>query len=515
MKVQTLLTVILLVTALVQILLALYAAGKKSVSAVRVFTALMICMALYTAGYAFELSCPLLEEKLLWIRLQYLGIPFIPVLYLLMCLNILGIEWKIEGWMKPFLFVIPVLTVFFVYTNSYHRFYYSSWEIVLVRSIPLMVFSRGPWYYVQGVYILIMFISMTYFGFRYMSGSNRLFRGQAVAVVSGSVLAWIVYVIYLAGLGPEGIDLNPFVSSVISFLFGVALFRYRLIDIIPVARESVFEEIPDCVVVFDMAGRLVDYNASALRIISGLDPFLLGRGADEVLRSVPDALKVVREELPDYITEAIKLDGFDRYFRCRMISVKNSRGRIHGRTLILSDVTEQIMLLRQMTDLASYDYLTGAYNRRYFTESCQKEISRARRNGTTVSILMIDIDHFKSINDTYGHSAGDAVLSSLVERCREGLRDSDIIGRWGGEEFVVFLPDAAVSGALNTAERLRASVEATRIRYRDTFVTVTASFGVAEMSVNEQETLQELIKRADEALYRAKNEGRNRVAVNS
>ncbi|GGE36685.1 hypothetical protein GCM10007421_08190 [Halopseudomonas oceani] len=174
--------------------------------------------------------------------------------------------------------------------------------------------------------------------------------------------------------------------------------------------------------------------------------------------------------------------------------------------------TQELMVAnKQLTAQASTDPLTGAYNRRYLFELLSAEYARARRSAAAISVLLIDLDHFKRVNDNYGHDAGDAVLREFVERARNSVRSSDRICRYGGEEFVVLLPDCEAEGAMVLAERLRLSVAATPIQHAGHTILVTVSIGVAMLSSTDTE--QSLLKRADQALYRAKNDGRNRSVL--
>ena len=513
MKLLYVLTIILVVTGLSQIVLALYAGSRKPPGAVRVFVSLMTAMALYTLGHAMELNDVTLPGKLFWSRVQYIGIPFIPPLYLLVCLNIAGLEGRVRGWKQALLFPVPMLTSVMAITNSFHCLYYASWSLGDLAGIPVLILTRGPFYYVHMIYSTIMFITMAFLAFRYMSWKNHLFRAQAMVILSGSVLAWLVYAVYLGGFVPRGLDINPLGFSAISFLLAVALFRYRLFDILPVARESVLDQMPDGFIVFDMADRLVDFNPSASSVIPTLERDALGKAARDVLSVFPDALRALDENLPDVLSEAVVLDEVEHYYRCRLTSVMDRSGKMYGRALILSDVTEQIMLLRQMTVFASYDFLTGVHNRRYFIESCEREISRAKRTSASFSVIMMDLDHFKKVNDTYGHDAGDWVLKSAVDRCRECLRGSDIMGRWGGEEFALFLAETLPSQGEHIAERLRAAIASSVINHRGVEIRVTASFGVTGSDGARDERLEDMIRVADSALYRAKTEGRDRVVL--
>lgn len=158
------------------------------------------------------------------------------------------------------------------------------------------------------------------------------------------------------------------------------------------------------------------------------------------------------------------------------------------------------------------DPLTGAYNRRYFLESTTKTISLVKRHHCAFSLLMLDIDHFKKINDTYGHMVGDKVLQTLTEIWKEELRDEDVFARFGGEEFVVALANTDLAGATMVAERLRTKLLNYAIEVEGKSLHITVSTGVSQYEPTE-ESIQETIKRADEALYAAKNGGRNQVVA--
>ncbi len=165
------------------------------------------------------------------------------------------------------------------------------------------------------------------------------------------------------------------------------------------------------------------------------------------------------------------------------------------------------------------DVLTGWNNRRYLTVRLGEELARARRDGTTLVCLMLDIDHFKRVNDTWGHAAGDAVLRELAQRIEGQVRASDVAARYGGEEFVVLLPNTTVAAAAKLAERIRKAVSSSPIALPcGESITITASIGIAEVSPqprdNELKTMGDaLIARADVALYAAKSAGRDRVVV--
>lgn len=169
-----------------------------------------------------------------------------------------------------------------------------------------------------------------------------------------------------------------------------------------------------------------------------------------------------------------------------------------------------LKLLRELEELSVKDYLTGVYNRKFLMEVIQKELNLGKRRKTTFSLILIDLDNFKGINDTLGHYAGDLVLKDVAELIHQNIREMDIMGRWGGEEFLVILRETEKREAIRIAERLRSVIENTPIKYQHFSVHLTASFGVANFP-EDATSIIELYKTVDERLYKAKELGRNRV----
>jgi diguanylate cyclase (GGDEF)-like protein len=173
---------------------------------------------------------------------------------------------------------------------------------------------------------------------------------------------------------------------------------------------------------------------------------------------------------------------------------------------IVRDISDRKIMEEKLQNMANTDQLTGAYNRHKFLECLDYEVSRVQRNNTSLSLVMLDIDHFKRINDTYGHTTGDSVLKELVRLIRDNLREVDILTRWGGEEFLILAPDTNKLAATTLAERLRQAVKEHDFPEAGS---VTISLGVAQYS--RKESVDELVSRVDEHMYLAKQSGRNRV----
>ena len=176
---------------------------------------------------------------------------------------------------------------------------------------------------------------------------------------------------------------------------------------------------------------------------------------------------------------------------------------------------ELMLKNRVLSEVSSRDALTGLYNRWYLMEKIEIEMNRSLRHGSPVSVLMLDIDHFKQVNDSYGHSVGDDVLRAVGQVLRDSCRVYDVPGRYGGEEFCIVLPETKSGNTTVVAERIRQRLAATTLRVGDAPVGVTASIGIAGLDMPDDGTLTgpSLIERADRALYSAKHRGRDRVEL--
>ena len=184
--------------------------------------------------------------------------------------------------------------------------------------------------------------------------------------------------------------------------------------------------------------------------------------------------------------------------------------------LVVSSSLAYLLMHRERADeetrrLATTDPLTGLFNRRTFIELAERELARSRRDSSSLSLMILDLDHFKQVNDTYGHLVGDDVLVAFASLIRDRARRGDLVVRYGGEEFCVVLPATSLPAAVALAERIRAATAATALTARP--MKITVSVGVTAYAGGASVTLETLLARADEALYRAKHEGRNRVVA--
>jgi diguanylate cyclase len=203
-----------------------------------------------------------------------------------------------------------------------------------------------------------------------------------------------------------------------------------------------------------------------------------------------------------------------------LMPIKNaSSGEVESVCVVLFDTTDTAIyrtmhqsLMEKLEISSRVDGLTQLFNRSYWQSRLSDEFSRARRYKHPLSLILFDLDHFKSTNDQYGHLGGDAVLVRIAEIVKASLRESDVAGRYGGEEFGIILPSTALKGAQIVAERIRVSIESSPVPFENTTIATSASLGLVEFS-DDINDVEDMISKADAALYQSKEDGRNRVTV--
>lgn len=350
----------------------------------------------------------------------------------------------------------------------------------------------------------------------------------------------------LPGTGLTGMLSNPFVHFLVFMALAGTLFYYLLIRralkhldpsaVIPARVRAALDILAEGVILADDEGNIVLSNRSLAAKLNTTPNAMLGR----TLKSLPWLNAEARQG--DYAWQATFRDGrvvtgIPMYLETNHLGMRtlmvnsapicDEKGQVRGAIITFDDVTQleeknaelegMLRMLKDTQDkinrqnkelqnLAARDSLTGCLNRRGLFESLNAAFERAKRDGGKLSCVMCDIDHFKAVNDTYGHGVGDKVIQLVADVLRSGARESDVIARYGGEEFCLMLPDLSLHQGSELAERLRRALVAKDIDG----IKVTASFGVSAMEILPGDP-EDLLKQADAALYRAKRSGRNRV----
>jgi len=511
LNLSVLLSGFLLASFMMTLYIVVYSFRKKT-SISSTFALTCLCIAIYSFGYAMEINSQSLHTMLFWNGLQYLGLPFIGAFWVIMALKYTNKHQILDSPVfKSGVFLIPFITFILRLTNEFHHFYYTSVSYDAGELFPVLHLEKGPWYLVNFLYYGVCFITSNYLFFSQYRRSSGVIRKQCILMFIASVLPWISMILDLLNLSPYGIDFGPFTTTIACVLFLLALFRFRLFDLTPLAKDKIFEFTQDGLVILDADFNILEYNPAASQIIPCLRPKSIGVD----IRNVLGAGHIISQAITEAKTKQydIVLDDKKSYYSVNASDIRGESNELLGKIITITDVTKYVEIMDKLNQLATKDDLTGVYNRRHFFERSIYELERVKRNHGSLSLIIIDLDNFKQINDTFGHPAGDRALVEVSGQIQRHIRAVDLLARFGGEEFVILLPDTSLEDAVNTAERIRINIEALEIFYDDHKIHVSSSFGVTGINSVNQEDLSIFLKKADQALYKAKEDGRNCVRI--
>ncbi|MBB6733034.1 histidine kinase N-terminal 7TM domain-containing protein [Cohnella zeiphila] len=504
-------------SAVLNVLLGIYAGMKKAdFSGIKYYVWITIASAVYVLGYSFELASGSLREIKFWIGVEYVGMPFIPPLCLILSCHYIGLGKLFNRRTVSLLLMIPALTLLAVSTNDFHHLFYRSVFLRAGTPSPMVDLQLGDWYIVHGVYTVACLLGSVFLLGRHWKKTKKTYRKQLLALIFSVLLPVLAAFLYLVGATPNGMDPVPPLTCLTSLAMAWSIFRNDMLTVVPVARDTIFDSMRDGVMVLDSADRLIDYNQAAAAILPSLALSSIGQSIDRIWKKEQGGDFPLPRDADGNERDERQIDWADAngrsHYSLRSSPVVRGKRRESARIIVMLNMTEQKRLQDRLQQLAYYDDLTRIYNRGHFIRLGKQLLERMRDAGIPISLVLFDIDHFKRINDTYGHETGDEALRHVVSSCRDKLGADDLFARYGGEEFVVCLPGASIGKAAATAERLRLAIAERPLESAHGPIAITASFGVAEAS-RVEDSLKQLLREADEALYSSKRDGRNRVSL--
>ena len=483
---------------------------RKDAPEATIFAVLVASMAVYTFGYAGEIAQTTVTDARRWLDVEYLALPWAGALWVLAACRHNGLKGR-----TPLLFVIPVITFIGHYTNFRNLFYTAPMFLSHREPFWVLTVQRGPLSLLDNAYLMVSFLAGSWIYLSGLRNASSLFRKQAIVMVLGSFLPFAGYFLYLSNLSPWGLDITPITLGVTCLFLYYGIFHCGIFDLAPLARNLIFNSMRDAVLILDTKDRLLDFNPAAKDLLPVLNKRNLGTEVVPMLAGTPGFAGAVRRA--EEHAEVRVGDEDARFYEVRtwplFHSSPSAAARPVGRTVIFAEVTDKVRLREELRGRAETDPLTGIANRRRFHQSLEIECLRFTRSHFPLSVLMIDLDFFKDVNDEYGHPVGDAVLRIVAQILLLSLRKTDLLARYGGEEFAVLLPETRVEGARVIAERIRRTVFEKPIVADGCEIRVSVSVGIASQVADSEAVPETLLKKADRALYRAKALGRNRVEV--
>jgi len=519
----------LLISALLT-LIASIIAWRRTAPGSFSLSLLLLSMTIWSGFYALQWLPLPLGVRMLLPNITYIGVVAVPTLFLIFALSFTNHE----GWFTARNFfalaVEPIVTLILLWTNNHHNLVFESVAALEENNFSWLELVYGSWYTVNLVYsYAVLLAGLIILGYG-MLRSSPLLQNQYRIILLASLLPWGFSIYSEYSMQTNHFDFAPITFGLSGILFTYSVIRNRFMDIIPVARSRLIESMSDGVLVLDMQNRIVDINPAMENFLGHKPAFFLGKSASKALdiwMEKADSLISGQETRTELRIPTVP----PRYLDLRVTPLHDNLQRLNGRLMVFRDVTDrkqvekklryandrlqsqliEIGLLQsKLRSQAIRDSLTDLFNRRYLDETLDRELARAAREDYPVCVIMMDIDHFKKINDTHGHEAGDLILKALANALSTCNRRGDFTCRFGGEEFVVVMPNIAMDIAFQRAKDLRVILNSLKIPYGHFDLTITISMGIACYPSNGEDR-ESVLRAADHAMYAAKKAGRDHI----
>lgn len=490
----------------------------------------------WMACASLELSVMSAECKMFLSGLAWLGILFTPTfwaVFLWQYVNSVRTPVPRAGVLA--LSLMPVLVWIIALSNPWHNLFYlaSTGPVDDSPGAPVR-YRHGPLFYATAAYVYLLMAFCMGVVVRAAVLSHGLHRRHYLGFVLVTAAPWTANIAYVVfGWTVFGVDPTPFCFAFTLVAFAWLILGVRLFDLLPVARHLLLEALIDPVLVVDPRGRVIEANPAALKL-AGLQQGWQGRALVDWPVFGADLQRLLEQHQGEASEQMLSLTSAARYYEVRVRGIERATRNgpvLLGRMLYVRDVTlrhlaelklaealavseERLrtisVLHEQLREQALCDPLTGLYNRRYLDEFFDRELARAQRESLPLALALIDLDHFKRLNDECGHLVGDDVLKAVAQHLLDNLRSTDAVFRIGGEEFLLILPGADPREASERLQGICAQLAAQDVATRGGDQRITLSAGLAHWPAQGQ-ALDELLQVADAALYQAKRDGRNRV----
>ncbi|AEF83148.1 histidine kinase N-terminal 7TM domain-containing diguanylate cyclase [Leadbettera azotonutricia] len=506
--VNVILVAIVCVALAMSFFIGIYVLFRRQSGDKNEFLLLQTAIIIFLLGHLLELTSSNAGEAFTAVKVLYLGACFVPVFAFFFIAGFCEVK------LPPFLVRLPLLLLagFFtlvMWTTSIHHLIYRDYWFD-ADSIHYLRYNAGPVFVVITIFTTFCFLLAVCLIIFQLGKRKNKYRTHLVIIlicVAIPMVAELVYFITnVTGINTQHIYFTPHSVALMNFCCCLGIMRFNIFEIIPNATITAMDHIYEGFILLDRDNNYLSSNAPAAEIFPDIAKLSKGESIFS-LPQWPEELKSIEMGSTDF---SLIGEG-TRYFRASVSPVLSNTRDLRAKIILIRNTSDAVEFMKELENAAYTDALTGLYNRKHFFELASMTMERSRRLSESVYAVMIDLDFFKNVNDARGHEAGDLVLKIFAGIIRQTCRSYDLVGRYGGEEFALFLTGTDSAGARQLLERIRNNISESAIPYDGSDIKVTCSIGFAPCI--ESDTPESAIKKADEALYRAKNSGRNKVVM--
>lgn len=443
------------------------------------------------------------------ICVQYSGFPVIPATLFLFIRKYMDKPIK-NNKIIGLLYFVPVITYVLVLTDGIFHLYFSEINLSSNGIIKYGDVKGTVFYFIFYVYMYAIYVATVVFAIKVFIKGNLLIKRKLLFFAIVSIISLFIGVLYLFGISPYGLDISPIFMAIISSYIGYNIYVKNIFLTSQYTRDYALEKMKDGYILVDEKGNYLDANNKALNIF----PTLRKNKKNENIFKIIDnkELRILENKEIDF-TE-ITLENEAGEIIDYKITISTDLDRIGAKiyTWLITDITSYKALRTNLEYMAKFDSLSKIYNKSTFFEIAGEKFAKKNINS---AVIMMDIDFFKSINDKYGHICGDQVITEIAERFKKVLRNNDLLARFGGEEFVVFLEDVTITSLELICEKLNNSIREKEFIFEENKFKVTVSIGGVLYEEDLYKNLSDMLEVADKRLYTAKNSGRDKFVINN
>lgn len=513
MNTSVLVTGVLMALSLTTFVLLIYFIHlKKKIPGKFLLEVFLTSELIYVFGYTCELVSDVVSQKIFYNHFQHIGLVLIIPVWYLISLQYANVQSK---WLKLkyLVFVIPVIALIGNFTHMSNHFYYQSYIPSNNNSgLFVILYEKGILYYIFNAFqsIMAIFSALNYYNV-YKEATGRL-KKQSCILMGLSIIGFFLAASYIFSRYTSSFDKGAVLVGFSAFILLITLFKYEVFDLLPLAYVKVFESNGNPIIILDDSKSIVKCNAAAIKVFG--DKLKNHTVITEVFNDEPELLNTLASNKNSIIKRTV--DGKQMYFSAKLDKLDIRKDDVfneYGYLLTFTNETEHINEVHMLENAAYVDPLTGVYNRRFFFEKANQALKDAKSGELIFSLIMIDVDKFKDINDSFGHISGDFVLKKVCSVIQSHLTCKDIVARYGGEEFIILLPDSDFDTSMKVAERICRSIQQKHFKHGEEKIEVTVSLGVytPRFPLSGSEEFEHFIAAVDHCLYHAKKDGRNRI----
>ena len=505
--------IIVCIALAISFFIGVYALFRSQSNKKNYFLLLQTTIIVYLLGYLLALTSTNAEEAFGGVKVLFIGSFLAAIFAFFFVADYCGIK------VHPVFVKLPMLLaalagVILIWTTNYHQLVFAGYYFTGSAAFQLR-FTRGSLFYPIHVYPAICMIP-TIGALLWQMNNEKKKNGkkkywkQLRFIMLCTVIPFAAELIYLftamSGRNTSGWYLTPHSFSIMSLCLYLGLMRHNIQEIIPAATLTTMDHIGEGFVLVDQDNNYLSSNSTTLEIFPEITKIAKGESIFTA-KNWPAEPRDMESGTTDFSIN----DDRVRYFRASISPVFGENEALTAKIILFWEITDSVNLMKELENAAYIDSLTGIYNRKHFSELANVDIERSLRMDQSIYAAMLDLDFFKNVNDTYGHATGDIILKATAGVIRQTIRSYDLLGRYGGEEFVLLITNLDSTEAYNLMERIRENMEHSITNCDGVEITVTCSIGLAKYLEND--SLEEVVKKADAALYAAKRSGRNQVKI--